>query len=48
MYKNVSSIDEPKENGSVFILGNMAVTYQQLIQLGYRRNPDGHWSKSGK
>lgn len=37
--------DSPIQSGSIFIIGTMAMTYSQLIESGYRQQPDGSWFK---
>ena len=44
MYTNLSYNEWPRSNGSVWIVGRMAVTMAQLRDMGYRQSLDGSWA----
>lgn len=42
-YTKLDRKDSPIQSGSIFILGSMAMTYTQLVSIGFRRQNDGSW-----
>lgn len=43
-YTKLDRKDFPIQSGSIFIIGTLAMNMSQLIERGYRQNPDGSWS----